>query len=187
MSTLQWAGLGAIMLAAIIFCARIMRRGITTLEDDRKEYLARMAAGQRQIDDDNRNISANEQLALAQAALEDLLRLDNSATARLERTGKALTVSRGREVWKIELVMMERMLTSHKMLHGQQTWLLHGEGIGEPPSEHHPDHCIEETHTDIAGLMASFNNHWHGIHHAPLEPEHISRRIAAGKRTRHCQ
>ena len=34
---LEWAAAGAVILAGLIFCVRIMRRGITTLDEDRAQ------------------------------------------------------------------------------------------------------------------------------------------------------
>ena len=34
---LEWAAAGAVILAGLIFCLRIMRRGITTLDQDRDQ------------------------------------------------------------------------------------------------------------------------------------------------------
>ena len=39
---LEWAAAGAVILAGLIFCVRIMRRGITTLDEDRVQYLERI-------------------------------------------------------------------------------------------------------------------------------------------------
>lgn len=172
---LEWAALGAIMFAVLIFCARIMRRGITSLDEDRKEYLARMAEGQRQIDEDKKNISAHEQFQLVHAAMADLLRLDGSpANASLECMGNVLKISNADNELFVELVMRERMLSSNRVIHGQAHWLLRGNGVNE-------------AHHDIAALMASLNAHLHGVKMQPEAPDHISRRIAAGKRARQMQ
>lgn len=166
---LEWAGLGAIMFALVIFCARIMRRGLTTLDDDRKQQLERIGEGKRKIEEDRKNIPASEQLYLAEAALRDLLRLDCRETAcSLKKSGSILSLHTPDADWEVELLMRERSLRStHKILHGQARWLLHGPNASEE-------------HKEIATLMASLARHLHGeADSAP--PEHLSRRLRSPK------
>lgn len=166
---LEWAGLGAIMFALVIFCARIMRRGLTTLEDDRKQNKERIADGMRKLEEDKKNISANECLYLAEAALRDLIRLERrSRECRIEAIGNTIELHTADDCWQLELLMRESALRSrHKILHGQSHWVLR---------------CreINESHREISSLMASLNRHLHGNREICLPP-HLARRLAGQK------
>lgn len=166
---LEWAGLGAIMFALVIFCARIMRRGLTTLDDDRKQNKERIAEGMRRLDEDRKNISASEQLYLAEAAMHDLIRLERRVQeCRIEADGNIIELRTPDSSWQVELLMHESALRSrHKILHGQSRWLLRGEEINE-------------SHREISSLMASIAGHLHGKREEGLPP-HLARRLAAQK------
>lgn len=166
---LEWAGLGAIMFALVIFCARIMRRGLTTLDDDRKQNRERIADGMRKLEEDKKNISSSEQLYLAEAALRDLVRLDKKTGKwRIQAKGNQIDLYTPDGCWQVELLMRESALRSrHKILHGQSHWVLRG-------SE------INENHREIASLMASLAHHIHGTREEGLPP-HLARRLAGQK------
>ncbi len=170
MTVIEWCVLGILMLAAMLFSARIMRRGLTTLEEDRSQYAARLAAEERQLDEDRKHISAEEHLYTTRAALEDFLRLEN-CSGQVELRGNVLEITGNGKTWQIELVMRERLLAStQKVLHGRSRWLLRGPNINE-------------SHTDIASLMSSLNAYWHAITPDNPEPAHLARRVAASRRT----
>lgn len=169
MGILEWVGIGVVMLVAGVISVRIMRRGLPTYEEDREKYLDKMAQGHRLLDEDKKNISAREQIYFMRSALNDFVRLE-SLDARVEEQGNALLLQSRDTIWRIELLMRERMLaSSKKVIHGQSRWLLTGPNV-------------KEEHLDCAPLMASLNAHWHGIVPEINEPEFVSRRLAHCRR-----
>lgn len=172
MTLLEWAALGAIAFFVLLYCARIMKRGLTTLDDDRNQYLAHMEAGQRQLAEDRKHISAQEQLYQMHAALADFLRLEDLTDGSIEDRGHVISIASPRKSFEVELVMRERLLASTKrMLHGRSRWILRGEGL-------------YEIHSEMSALMASLNTHWHGEPGQEPEPDFVARRLAAAKRAR---
>lgn len=164
---LEWAAAGAVFLAGLVFCLRIMRRGITTLEQDRDQYLERIRAGERQLHEDRKNISLDEQCRLLRAAVEDLLRLaGNPPGHELSGEGPSLLLRTPTGEWRVELNMSERSLRStRRILHGRSRWLLSGRGR-------------EESFDDLADLMRSLNAHLRGEDMTPPEPAHLARRLS---------
>lgn len=173
MSLLEWGVLGAILLGVMIYSARIMKRGLTTLDEERQQFLRHLAEGERKIAEDSKNISAYEQMYLMRVALEDFLLLEGEDPANaLKISGNTLTIWGQRGEWQIELVMLERMLAStHRILHGQSRWILRY-GV------------MEQEYADIAQLMAHLNAQWHGHEPEQMVPEHITRRLAHARRRR---
>lgn len=171
MSIIEWAVLGALMFVILLWSARVMKRGLTTLDDDRGQFNARIAAGEKQLEEDRKNISAEEQLYVLGAALEDFLRLEKCPPeATVEKIGHSFEIKTPENTWKIELNMRERLLAStHKVLHGRGQWLLSGPNVSE-------------AHTDLRELMRSLNRHWHGLQPMEPEPDFVARRIAAARR-----
>lgn len=164
---LEWAAAGAVILAGLIFCVRIMRRGITTLDEDRAQYLERIHAEERQLDEDRKNISLDEHLHVLHAAVADLLRLaGNPPGHALTGHGSTLVLRTPEGEWRIELIMRERTLRrTHKVLHGRSRWLLSGFGRNEH-------------FEDLAGLMCNLNAYLHGDKLVPPEPAHLARRLS---------
>ncbi len=164
---LEWAAAGAIILAGLVFCLRIMRRGITTLEQDRNKYDERIRAGERQLHEDRKNISLDEQCHVLRAAVEDLLRLaGNPPGHELSGNGTSLVLRTPTAEWRLELNMRERSLrTTRKVLHGRSRWLLSGGGH-------------EECFDDLAALMRSLNARLRGDDMAPPGLEHLARRFS---------
>ncbi|MBD5553016.1 MAG: translation initiation factor IF-2 [Desulfovibrio sp.] len=170
MTVLEWAALGALGLAILLFCARIMRRGLTTLDDDRKRHEERVREETRKLSECNKKITADEQLLLARAAIADLLRLEQKECS-VESSGHTIEIGLPDQTVRVRLKMREINLRStHRALHGQSRWLLEASGLAEE-------------YRDIAGLMARLNDLLHG---AKVEgvPEHIARRLAAAKSSR---
>lgn len=163
---LEWALLGALFLGIMIFCARIMRRGLRTLDDDRARYLERIQEDERKIAEDRKNISAMDHIWIMQAALEDLLRLENYPEGyAVHRAGMSLEFVTPEGPWNVEIAMRERHLRStHRVLHGKSRWVLSGFGQ-------------VESHPDPASLMASLNAHLHSQPVTAGEPEHLARRM----------
>lgn len=152
MTMLEWSVLGAILLAILIFCARIMRRGLTTLDDDRRQYLEKIRGHEARIEEDKKRISARDHLAIMRAALEDLIRLDgNPPGYSVSQNAQTLQLATPRGVWEVRLVMRERSLrTSARVLHGKSRWLLSGFGQ-------------QEQYPDPASLMRSLNARIHAV------------------------
>lgn len=151
MSVFEWAFVGAIFLGIMLFCARIMRRGLTTLDEDRKKYLERIQAGERQLAEDRKKIPAREHMLVMRAAVEDLVRLDGSPPGFSVTMGERyIELQTPEGIWRIELAMRERSLRSaRRVLHGRSRWVLSGFG-----------HV--ERHSEQKTLMASLNAHLHG-------------------------
>ncbi|MBD5641023.1 MAG: translation initiation factor IF-2 [Desulfovibrio sp.] len=167
MTIFEWAAIGGIVLALFIFCARVMRRGLTTLDETRSQHLEKIAEGERQLAEDRRKITAEEQFHLLEAAIADLIRLSPYPEAwqiglqhniiYLETTGSR---------WEIELAMSERALrSSGRILHGKPHWLLRNEDI-------------HEHYTDVAQLLASLNRHIRTAEEPEPLPRHLARRLA---------
>lgn len=151
MSMFDWAVLGAAALAIMMFCARMMRRGLTTLDQDRQRFFGRLEEGKRQLAEDRKKMPAAEHLEVMRAAMDDLLRLDdNPAGFAIMADGKKITLQTPKGAWEVELLMRERNLASaKKVLHGKSRWLLSGFNQ-------------KEYHNDPASLMKSLNEHLRG-------------------------
>lgn len=168
MGILEWAGLGALFLGIMVFCARIMRRGLSTLDDDRHKYMERIHEGEKRLAEDRKNIAALDHISIMRAALEDLMRLEgNPEGFSVIQEGMSLELVTPDGVWHIDLAMRERHLRSaHRVLHGRGRWILSGFGL-------------HEEHQEIGGLMASLNSHLRAEPVICGEPEHLARRIGA--------
>lgn len=162
---------GAIMLAALILCFRIMRRGISTLDDDRKKSLARIKDGENKLAEEQKQVSAIEHLSLMRAAVEDLLRLADSPPGyNVESDGRIILLHTPKDTWRLELAMREsRLKTMPKVLHGHPRWLLSS-------SEH------QEQHEDAASIMRSLHVHLCSETDQAIEPPQLARRIEAGQK-----
>lgn len=168
MSLFGWIAVGAAMLAALIFCFRLMRRGIRTLDDDRRKFLARIHEGEQKLAEEQKQIPAAEHLALMRAAVEDLLRLADSPPGHhIETADRAVLLHTPKGTWRLELAMCERTLKSTKrVLHGRPHWLLSGMGH-------------QEQHEEPASVMRSLHAHLHAEVELPDEPPHLARRLGA--------
>ena len=169
MSLMWWVIAGAIMLAALVFCFRIMRRGMSTLDDDRRKFLARIRDGEHKLEEEQKQVAAAEHMALMRAAVEDLLRLAGSpAGYRMESAPRTILLHTPKGTWRLELAMREASLKSRqKVLHGRPRWLLSG-----------PGH--EEQHADAAAVMRSLHTHLRAEGDFAPEPPHLARRLEAG-------
>lgn len=173
MNLMEWGAIGAVMFALFIFCARIMRRGISVLDDERKKQMEIISEGQRKIDEEKRNITADEQIRLARAAAEDLLRLEGlEKVCQLKADCHIIDLRCPDGDWRLQLLMRETSLRSRrKTLCGQSRWLLLGENA-------------HEEYGDIAGLMAALARRLRGERREEDLPKHIARRLAATRAMR---
>ena len=127
----------------------------------------RIRAGKRQLDEDRKNISLDEQCCVLRAAVEDLLRLAGDPPGHeLSGKGTRLVLRTPAGEWRLELSMRERSLRgTRKVLHGRSRWLLSG-------------FDRDETFDDLAGLMRSLNAHLRGDEMVTPEPAHLARRLS---------
>lgn len=172
MSLFGWVAAGAVMFAALIFCFRLMRHGLRTLDDDRRKFLERIHTGERQLAEERKQVPAAEHMALMRAGVEDLLRLADSPPGyRIEAAANVLLLHTPKGTWRMELGMRERILHStHRVLHGRSRWFLSGLG-------HH------EEHDDLGSLMCSLHAHLRADAELPEEPAHLTRRVSAASGT----
>ena len=163
---LEWALLGAVMLLALAISARVMRKGVSTLDENRKQWLENMAAANRKLEEDRKNMPASEHLMIMKAAMEDLLRLDgNPEGFTVRHNGSKLELETPCGTYGVMLVMRESGLrSSTKILHGKSRWRLSGQDF-------------EEEHADPASLMRSLDNHLHSRDSCSAEPGHLARRM----------
>lgn len=168
MSLFWWVVAGAVMFAALIFCFRVMRRGMRTLDDDRRKFLARIEDGEHKLKEEQKQVPAAEHLALMRAAVEDLLRLADSPPGyRIETAPNTILLHTPGGTWRLELAMRERTLKSRKMVvRGRCRWLLSGGGH-------------QEQHSDPASVMRSLHAHLRAEADLPGEPPHLARRLGA--------
>lgn len=166
----EWAALGGVVFALFIFCARIMRRGLSSLDDVRRQHTEKINEGKRRLAEDCKKISADDQFHLLEAAIEDLVRLRPEAGAwKTEKRDRIIALENPPRRWEIELVMRERVLrTSSCVMHGKPKWLLRGEGL-------------EERFSDIADLMACLNGQLQADMEVDPMPAHIARRLAGNR------
>ena len=172
MSLLGWVVGAAVLLAALVFCFRVMRRGMSTLDDDRRKFLAKIRDGEHKLREEQKQVPAAEHLALMRAAVEDLLRLEDAPPGyRVETAGRAILLHTPQATWRLELAMREASLKSRqRVLHGRPRWFLSGAGH-------------EEQHGDPASLMRSLHAHLHASEGPPSEPPHLARRVDASHGT----
>ena len=169
MSLMWWVIAGAVLLAGLVFCFRIMRRGMSTLDDDRSKFLARIRDGQHKLEEEQKQVAADEHMALMRAAVADLLRLADSPPGyRMETAPRTILVHTPKGTWRLELAMREASLKSRqKVLHGRPRWFLSG-----------PGH--EEQHADAAAVMRSLDAHLRMEGELAPEPPHLARRLEPG-------
>ena len=137
----EWAAAGAVFVAIAVLCVRFMKRGLTTLEDERAQCLERIRQMEEKIKEDQKNMASSEHLRIARAGLEDLLRLaGNPAGMRLEAVARGLGEAQGEALvlhlpegeMRISLSMRERELKGvRKVAHGRGSWHLSGLGANE--------------------------------------------------------
>ncbi|MDR1857528.1 MAG: translation initiation factor IF-2 [Desulfovibrio sp.] len=130
------------IVAGLVLCFRLMRRGITTLDKDRAKYLEQIRDQQTHIEEDLRGISFRDNMQVARAAAEDILRLaDAPEGSGVEVQGARLEVEIPAGRWTIALDQPSQALRrTGKVLQGRPEWTVSG-----PGGEH--------SFTDIGELM----------------------------------
>ena len=148
----EWAAAAAAVIVAVLFCLRLTRQGLGTLEEERDRCLERIREMEEQVREDQKNMPSGEHLRIVHAALEDLLRQAGAPTedgllVEMDAAGQCLVWRLpgpdGRpEEWRVRLFMRERELRgTHKVAHGQARWRLSGPGV-------------EEDFTDLVQLLS---------------------------------
>lgn len=169
MTIIILASVSVLALAMLVICARVMRRGVRTLDENRMEWRENMRQTENRIQQDNKNISSMEHLNILRAAMDDLLRLEGQPKGyKVQAKDGILELCTPQGTWKVKLLMRESGLRSSKrVLHGKCRWRLEGFGI-------------EESHMDPASLMRSLNEHLHESSPFGKEEEqsHIMRRMS---------
>ena len=152
----EWGAAGVVLLIVVVFCVRLMKRGHTTLEDERALCDERIRSMEEQIRQDQKNMASSEHLHIALAGLRDMLRLADYPSgfwlevqkrARGAANEKALVLHTPDGDWRVSLSMRERQLRAvHKVAHGQSRWHLYGTGV-------------HEEYEDLPRLMCALHNH----------------------------
>lgn len=146
----EWAAAGAVFVAVVILSVRLMKGGLSTLEDEREKCLERIRRMEEKIQEDQKNMASSEHLRIARSGLLDLLRqAGNPAGTWIEIVGAGLGEARGETLvlhvpegeLRISLSMRERELRGvRKVAHGRGRWHLSGLGL-------------REEYTDLVPLM----------------------------------
>ena len=152
----EWIAAGVVLLVVVVFCIRLMKSGLTTLEDERALCDERIRTMEEQVRQDQKNMPSSEHLHIALAGLRDMLRLADYPSGfwlEVVQEGngavreKVLLLHTPSGDWRISLSMRERQLRAvHKVAHGQGRWHLYGFGV-------------HEEYTDLPRLMCALHNH----------------------------
>ena len=166
--TLVWGIAGAIVLVGIMFSARLVRAGRSTFVEARNKYRSRIRDGEKQIQNDAKKMSLDEQTHILESAIADLLRLNGNQPGftfhRENRTQFVLGTPSG-DI-RVSFSMREQKLHSNNMvLRGHERWQI--EAFGQ-----------KEEFVSIAALMTKLNEMLHGDYDVlPPEMTHIARRF----------
>ncbi len=154
MALWEWAAAGAVFVAVVVLCVRLMKRGLTTLEDERAQCLENIRQMEEKIKEDQKNMASSEHLRIARAGLEDLLRLAGNpsgmwleavAKGQGEARGEALVLHLPKGELRVSLSMRERELKGvRKVAHGRGRW-------------HLSSVDLHEEYTDIVPLMRAIS------------------------------
>ena len=134
---LKWAPAFIVVVLGIVFCLRMLKRGLSTLEKFRERHLEHIRTREQQLQEDRHNIPRSEHLRFAHAALADLLHLEGDRPGfSLDTQGSALLLDTPDGVWRITLDMREQTLSqTHKVVRGKLRWQLKGFGREEEFAE----------------------------------------------------
>ncbi len=165
---LAWAVAGALLVAALVYSARVMKKGITTLDETRARNLERIHDGERQLLEDRKNMPLDEHVHILWAAVADLLHLAGNPEGLLpERKGRQVILHTPQGCWHMAPNMRQTTLhSSHRTVQGRSRWLLQGFGK-------------EEHFDDVAGLMRALHLHLQG-ERLSVYPKHLARRLQQG-------
>ena len=143
---------GFVMLLAIIWCIRTMRKGFTSLSADKERWRERFTEEERRLSKEQSDIPASEQLHLLFVGVQDLLRLEEIANAGCVLEGSCVHVTCDGRSWLLSYHAREQKLQSmHKVLHGPSHWILERSGEGEDQVGK------QEEFPSVAQLMQAFH------------------------------
>lgn len=164
---LAWAAAGVLFLVGFVYSIRIMRRGMTTLDDSRSLYLERIREGERRLLEDKKNMPLDEHMRILHAGVRDLLALAGDPSGHhVECQGRVVLLHTPKGPWRVELFMREALLRgSGKTVFGQSRWRLSG-------------FDREEHFQDLAGLMRALHEALRDEGSLPPQPSHLARRIS---------
>lgn len=166
--TVIWGIAGAFVLVGLMVSARLMRSGRTTFAETRDKYHSRFKEGEKQLQNDAKKITLDEQTHILECAIKDLLRLDGNrpefSLRRENRTQFVLGTPRGDIL--ISFSMREQTLhATKKVLHGHERWQIEAFGL-------------KEEFVSIAALMTKLNEILHDEDDSlPPEMVHLARRF----------
>lgn len=172
--TLTWGIAGAITLVGLVVCRRILRAGQTSLAQSREKMQSRFFEGEKQLQEDAKKISLDEQIHILRAALEDLLRLEGNKPGfhiRQEDKSSFALITPSEEI-RITFSMREQQLrATHQVLRGHERWAMEHNGL-------------KEQFSTIAALMSRLNDLLHGDDNSlPPEMSHLARRFRHSRAT----
>lgn len=115
---------GFVMLIAIIWCVRTMRRGFTSLDASKAILRSRLQEGELRLAKEQQEITTPEQIALLEAGVRDLLRLDD-VDGSCTREDNDIHVTTQSDSWTLSYHTIEQTLHTRKTLHGATHWVLY--------------------------------------------------------------
>lgn len=166
MSILEWAVIGVLALVMFVISARVMRKGLPTLDEHMAKTWGNMRQTEKEIEKNRKEISSGEQLHLLRSAMEDLVRLDGQGQGyEVSEKNGTVELSTPKGSWKVTLLMREKTLKSRaRTLHGKCRWRLEGFGL-------------DESYMDLASLMRGLNERLRGGWEKENNSNHILRRM----------
>ncbi|MBQ9537590.1 MAG: hypothetical protein IJU79_07400 [Desulfovibrionaceae bacterium] len=116
---------GFVMLIAIIWCIRTMKRGFTPLSKNQELWRAKFQEDEQRLAKEQQEISESEQLHFLEAAIKDLINLDKIDNLTCERDKNNIIVHSNTDEWILSYHAVEQKLhTVKKVLHGKSHWIL---------------------------------------------------------------
>lgn len=175
---------GFVTLLAIIYCIRLMRRGMTTLSSDKERWRKRFAEEEQRLSKEQSDIPLSEQMHLLYVGVQDLLRLEDLNEAECSHQDGYVMVKTTKGAWKLSFEAREQTLKSlKKVLHGPSHWFL--ERLAEPEQDEAnlkqgeaPTLGLRQEYASIALLMQAFQAQLRGesleeLHFRPLRQHRL--------------
>lgn len=140
MSIWEWSAAGILFAVVVVVCVRLMRKGLSTLEEERAQCMEQIRRMEGQVREDQKNMPSSEHFSIARSGVEDLLRLaGNPPDSRIEvtdpeKSGKeqTLLLHLAGKKWRISLNMREQTIRSRKKIaYGNGRWRLTGPDFDE--------------------------------------------------------
>ena len=117
---------GFITLIAIMWCLRMVRKGQTSLQKDKERWQEKFRQEETKLNKEQQEITAQEQTHLLNAAIQDLLRLENRTDATVTRNGNTIRIQlEPQTVLSVSLSAREQKITGlGTVLHSPTVWSL---------------------------------------------------------------